>query len=115
MPAEIDNESWAERFTGKAGAGSTCRQWKVMLSRVAYESLDIFLVARRCYAQWHDLKYAGVGAVNGAGQVVKKELAPKDSAQVFANADELGFVQCGISKNRGRGVRGQENTIDNAL
>ena len=85
MPAQIDDQSGTECLAGHAAAGAARHESQVLLLRITDQGLNVFLVARHDDASGPHLKNAGVGAVQGAGQVVKEQFALEEALQVFAD------------------------------
>jgi hypothetical protein len=83
--AEVDDEPGAKRLAADAGAGAAGDERDVVLMGVADERLQVLLVARPDHAGRRHLEDAGVGAVEGARQVVKKQLALEEALQVVAD------------------------------
>ena len=76
----------AERFTGEAGAGAARGERGLVLAGVADEGVHVVFVARHDDAERLDLEQRGVGAVEGARDVVEEEFPFDDPFQVVANA-----------------------------
>ena len=79
-------QSAAERFTRDASAGTAGDERDLILEAVADEGDEIFLIARHDDAAGFDLEVAGVGAVEGAREVVEKKLSLEEPLQVVANS-----------------------------
>src|SRR5437588_7076160 len=63
-----------------------------MFGRIANKHLNIFLITRDRHAQRLDLKDAGVGAIEGAGQVIEEKLAVDDATEIVADALALCWI-----------------------
>src|SRR5205807_2368017 len=92
VPAEIDDQAGAERLAGDAAAGAARDQRDAALAGVADQGAHVVFVARRDGAERLDLKDAGVGAVEGAREVVEEEVPLDESLEVVANALALRLV-----------------------
>jgi len=92
MPAAIDDQPWAERFTSDAAAGAARHERDLVLARVAHQRLYVRLIARHDDAERANLKDAGIRAVKRARKVIEEKLSLEESLQVVADIVTLRFV-----------------------
>src|SRR5262249_3277219 len=97
VPAEIDNEAVAQRLTREAGPGPARHQRKAVLRGIADQGLNILFVSWHSHSQRLNLKNAGVGAVQGARQLVEEKLSLENALEVVADVFALLFVHGHLS------------------
>jgi hypothetical protein len=102
MLAEVHDQPGAEGLAGHAGAGPAWDQGNLVLAGVTYEGAYVIFVARHGNAQRPDLEDAGVGAVQGASQLIEEELPLDETAKVVADALALLVVHGAILRPKER-------------
>jgi hypothetical protein len=92
MPADVNDEPRAKRFPGKARTRASGHQRQRMFPGVADQGLEVGFVARDRHAERQHLKDAGIGAVEGARQLIEKEISFDETTKVVLNPLALLFV-----------------------